>query len=462
MSERHEGPPVSRGLLSRRGFLTQATAGGFIFSSNWGSGLALQLEAGSAPPIPEPHFPDRLHLFIWRNWELANTERMAEVVGTTADRILEIGTSLGLPPKPRLTEEQLGRIYITTIRQNWHVLPPDQLVRLLGWSREELEKTLKEDDMLFVKVGRVRPDNPVLHYRPPSPEARRKVSELRNDLEDIFGEELRHPGEVPFHFIRDLSSTEYQDRQDRTARAELGEVSLDGWVIESSDVAAAPLVEDLRRYLQESFGWKPVVGPGSAPGRLTLRVNSAAGSVPESFKVVTEAHRIEVTAPHWIGLRQAVSYVKDAIEERGAPLIPEGTVRRVRRLSPAFLYSYFALFGDPLMEDDVDPFPEGYLQKLSRLGVTGVWLQAILHNLAPSSIFPEFGEGSEKRLQTLLQLLRMAMSFFPGWQRGVTVGLLQLMWCRPGSNSAMPSKNSPTGFLSMLYPPSMVQPICCD
>ena len=85
--------------------------------------------------------------------------------------------------------------------------------------------------------------------------------------------------------------------------------------------------------------------------------------------------------------------------ERGGPFLPIGTTRRVRRLTPCYLFSYFALYGDPLMEEDIDPFPDGYLQKLGRLGVNGVWLQAVLRNLAPSKIFPEFGQGWEKRLQ---------------------------------------------------------------
>ncbi|MEX2261652.1 MAG: hypothetical protein WD696_06855 [Bryobacteraceae bacterium] len=97
-------------------------------------------------PIPEPHFPSRLYQFVWRNWELANAGRMAAVVKTEAKSVLDIGRSMGLPGKPRLSEEQLRRIYVTAIRQNWHLLPFEQLMELLGWSREKLEFTLKEDD----------------------------------------------------------------------------------------------------------------------------------------------------------------------------------------------------------------------------------------------------------------------------------------------------------------------------
>jgi len=78
------------------------------------------------------------------------------------------------------------------------------------------------------------------------------------------------------------------------------------------------------------------------------------------------------------------------------------------RLSLRFLYSYFALYGDPLAEPDIDPYPEGYLQKLASLGVNGVWMQAVLNRLAPSQDFPEFGQGWQERLSNLRKLVERA------------------------------------------------------
>jgi len=78
------------------------------------------------------------------------------------------------------------------------------------------------------------------------------------------------------------------------------------------------------------------------------------------------------------------------------------------RFSPRFLYSYFALYGDALSEPELDPYPEGYLQRLAALGVNGVWLQGVLHQLAPSPGFPEFGKGHERRLESLRQLVKRA------------------------------------------------------
>ena len=46
------------------------------------------LPAGPAKPaLAFPHFPDRLHAFIWRNWGLVPADRLAAVLGTTADNV---------------------------------------------------------------------------------------------------------------------------------------------------------------------------------------------------------------------------------------------------------------------------------------------------------------------------------------------------------------------------------------
>src|SRR5208282_607865 len=51
--------------------------------------------------------------------------------------------------------------------------------------------------------------------------------------------------------------------------------------------------------------------------------------------------------------------------------------------SPRYCYSYFALYGDPLLDPTLDPYPDGNLARLAASGVDGVWLQAVLTRLAP-------------------------------------------------------------------------------
>ncbi|MDN3687552.1 hypothetical protein [Cyclobacterium jeungdonense] len=77
-----------------------------------------------------------------------------------------------------------------------------------------------------------------------------------------------------------------------------------------------------------------------------------------------------------------------------------------------FIYSYFGVFGDPLLDPESDPFPDGLLQKLAERGVNGVWLHVVLNQLAPEGeIFPEFGDQSDIRLKNLQKIARRAQKY---------------------------------------------------
>jgi hypothetical protein len=78
---------------------------------------------------------------------------------------------------------------------------------------------------------------------------------------------------------------------------------------------------------------------------------------------------------------------------------------------PRYLYSYFAVFGDPLLDPSLDPYPDALLQQYADLGVNGVWLHVVLRDLGPSADFPEFGVDCEKRLANLAKLVARAKRF---------------------------------------------------
>ncbi len=255
------------------------------------------LPVGSAPePLAAHHFPDRLHTFIWRNWETADVERMAEVLGTSAENVPEIAESMGLPPHAAVTDLQRQRGYISVIRRNWHLLNYDQLLTLLGWDAGRLAYTLKEDDFLWHKLGRLKPNCKPLRYSPPTEAAKERCAEIKAVVESQFRGELTEPMQPRFAFVGELSAP-------------------------SAATEASPSAD------------------------------------PEPIR---------------------------------------------------FLYSYFAVYGDPLLDPTLDPYPDGLLQRLAGLGVNGVWLHTVLRQLAPSADFPEFGQGHETRLANLRRLVNRA------------------------------------------------------
>ncbi|MCS6775064.1 MAG: hypothetical protein RMJ43_12145 [Chloroherpetonaceae bacterium] len=259
--------------------------------------LTHDLPAGSAPePVALLHFPDRFHAYVWRNWTVVPVERIAKAAGVSIQEVLQTGRAMGLPDPPRLSADFQRRSALTVIRRNWHLLPYDQLLKLLGWTPEQLAYALREDDFLYIKLGSHKPRCEPLRYRPPNEATRRRQREIAQILRREFPDGIPAPSDPPFSFVRRLS------------------------------------------------------------------------------KPATVKRR-----PDTSGL-----------------------------FSPRYCYSYFALYGDPLLEPQADPYPDGYLQQLAAAGVNGVWLQAVLYKLAPFPWNPALSDRWEERLANLRRLTQRA------------------------------------------------------
>lgn len=380
--------------MKRRTFLAglATTAAGLTLSDG---GLGL-----SRAPIEESHFPSRLYQFIWRNWELANLDRMAQVLRTTPEKVEEIGRSVGLPEKPRLSSDQLQRIYITVIRQNWHLLPTEQIIALLGWTSDRFQFTLREDDFLDHKLG-PKPDCQPVIYSDPTPAEKQRAAGIRSIIASTVRE---HSSQVEpaFAFVERLSSTRFEPLRNPAAIAGPESVDISGWPVEADAPVDRRIAERLTEYLRVVMG-SPV---GTAKGKV-LRLALDPGE-EEGFSVEVDASRVVLTGTSVAGLLQGVYWLQDRMESAGGPFLPRGRTDRKARLTPRYLYSFFALYGDPLLEPDIDPFPEGYLERLGRLGMGGVWMQGVLSTLAPSKVFPEFGHRSDERLANLDRFVQKA------------------------------------------------------
>lgn len=281
---------------NRRAFLSRSAMAGVVVAGlPWWRGLGgVELPMGSGPgALGAPHFGSRMQAFVWRNWQLVSVGRMAEVVGAREEDIVALGGRMGLGRPPKISEEVRRRSFITVIRRNWHLLPYEQLLRLLGWTAERMEFTLREDDFLFVKLGSLKPRCEELRWG--------KVGE--GELERAL---------------------------------EIGQV------------------------VREEFG--------------------EAGLLGED------------------GLFSFVSRLSRA---GGEGRMSGG---EVRGKAPRFCYSYFALYGDALLDPSLDPYPDGYLERLAELGVNGVWLQGLLAQL---SVFPWDKRVSERYEERRGQLGRL-------------------------------------------------------
>jgi hypothetical protein len=266
---------------------------------------ALPGEGGTQKAIELEYFPDRLHAFIFKNWPLVHADRLAKVLETKTENVVQIAESMGLPqqdPNKILPSWSSNRGYITVLRRNWHLLPYDQLLTLLDIDRQELQFRLIEDDFLYVKLGNLKPSCEKLTYKEPSPETRAQAKRISEILRQELKEDSTTIDEERFEFINRLKD----------------------------------------------------VSPNI--------------SIPET----ADDSEFELR----------------------------------------YISSYFASFGEPLLDPEIESCPEGLLQRLSATGVNGVWIHTVLRTLAPpTEDFPEFGQDHERRIQGLNKLVQRAKKY---------------------------------------------------
>ncbi len=153
-----------------------------------------ELPMGIAPqPVDCPHFPTRWQSFVWRNWGVVPTERLAEVLECTADTVRNAAEAMGLDPEAKVNPLWLTHGYLTVIRANWQLLSYEDLLILLKWTPEKMAYTLKEEDFLWIKVGQLKPDCGKLRYEPLTAEQRKKTEKLKAILHKFF-----QPGDMAY------------------------------------------------------------------------------------------------------------------------------------------------------------------------------------------------------------------------------------------------------------------------
>lgn len=392
-------------------------------------------EDRNRPPLALPHFPTQYQAVIWRNWGLIPVDRLAAVLGAAAEQIRAAARKLGLVESSvKLEPLWLERGYITIIRANWHLLPLAQLQQLLGWTEERLAFALKEDDFLWIKLGSVKPWVETVKYRKLTPEEREQTRRMRayvvahftaasddakkrNDGMLAAGRsDTEHgwagqPVARPFDFLKQYKKVELRRNPAREPGED--EIRLDlPWsvVFPSGKPLIAAAVERFVIKHEQTWGarWQYESGDGPEAGngpllRISLMPDRSRSA--ESHALWVNSRGIEISAVDEAGAMRALQWLSGQMERSGAPYISVGEYDRNTVIDTRILYSYSAVFGDPLLEPELDPFPEELLERLSELGVNGVWLQSVLYNLVPWEIAPELSENWEKRIAGLRHLI---------------------------------------------------------
>ncbi len=74
-------------------------------------------------------------------------------------------------------------------------------------------------------------------------------------------------------------------------------------------------------------------------------------------------------------------------------------------------YSYSAVYGDPLLNEKLDPYPDGLLADYAATGINAVWLQGTLYTLVPWFGESKYSDGWQTRLVNLRNLCKKAEKY---------------------------------------------------
>lgn len=146
-------------------------------------------------------------------------------------------------------------------------------------------------------------------------------------------------------------------------------------------------------------------GAGIFADGIPLKFTLTEGFEFEEYEVICNVDGAEVRAGDSEGMRRGIYFLEDRVCEAQGVLWTNGKWRRKPhvkiRISRCFFGpTYRPPFFIDELSNDIDYYPENYLDKLAHEGINGLWLTMYFRDL-PSDILPHEGKDSEKRLKKL-------------------------------------------------------------
>lgn len=128
----------------------------------------------------------------------------------------------------------------------------------------------------------------------------------------------------------------------------------------------------------------------------------------EEYYIDVRENEIVVSAGDTEGIRRALVWIEDEMLRREGPYLPKGIVNKAPHIKTRITRCFFSPINRPPknedeLRNDIDYYPEEYLNKLMHDGVNGLWIYTRFSDLFESSYIEEFGKDGfmEKRVRKL-------------------------------------------------------------
>ncbi|MBR5157472.1 MAG: hypothetical protein IKW59_06870 [Clostridia bacterium] len=356
-------------------------------------------EIKNLPLLPE-YFPTVMQAFIFRNWNMVSKYKIAEVLNTNVDNVVLQAERMGLKEQgnAKLWNE---KGYITIIRANWHLLPYEQLLKLLDWTEEKLALILKEEDFLDIKLGRFKPECEPVIYR----ELTQKELELTQRIKNIVTNVRTTVNEEkqPFDFWKEQDTVTHINVQPKDKV-----VLDDDWCIAdmTNDTTVAEMV---KRFINDVKNcWNIDL---QSEGNKNIVLSYIENQVEEYHEITVLENKITIKAGSGAGIVRGLYRLEDLAKKSGGAYFDLGVIKRSPRFAVRYIYPFSALYEGAFDVDSRSYCPDVLLEKYARAGVNGIWLHAVLYRLTEFLFAPSFSQGWEIRQKNLKELVKRAKSY---------------------------------------------------
>ncbi|MBN1197808.1 MAG: hypothetical protein JXA23_00555 [Bacteroidales bacterium] len=167
--------------------------------------------------------------------------------------------------------------------------------------------------------------------------------------------------------------------------------------------------EDLRQFL--------ISGNVSIDkGKYLIETRLSTDLEGESFRLEIGSESCRILAGDVEGIRRGIFNLEDEMLRIRGPYLPIGTIEKYpvveRRISRCTFAptKHFPRYIDELM-DDVNYYPDQYLNRIAHEGVNGLWLTVDFRDLVSTKFIPEAGKDAEKRLTKLKQTVNQCLRY---------------------------------------------------
>lgn len=160
----------------------------------------------------------------------------------------------------------------------------------------------------------------------------------------------------------------------------------------------------------------------SAAGPCPIATVQTKTTIFEEYRIDIRKDRIVIAAADTEGVRRGLIHLEDEILTRGTSCLTVKVIKRRPVIRTRISRCFYGPINRPPkcqdeLADNVDYYPDGYLNRLAHHGINALWLTIKFQDICPSKIIPEYGQNSaghlEKLRRTIRQCARYGIKIYP-------------------------------------------------